>query len=453
MLRKKWQKILLTIFTLLLLGGVATWSWLNHQLTEAQTKWENVQQRADQAGVYTDLDTFLDESTGESPRFLDDFEAINLLLVEHNMSYDPFTIPKLHSIPSIDGSKSSSEITEDLKSALITPPESDNPHDIYRAILETLVETEDDLLAWTNAITNSKGLSKTVFKENSFIFQVAAFRSAHQLLQLRAYCHWKLGNYERSDLETIDQQREILYKYGKSLLSESVAIAIDLSFESARLALIKDDSIPLDRAKSLMAFYRPFSASENVQNAMRTELLIQIEYFNALIENRPHPFVEDPDVITYLPLAIKARIRAEMADFQLNNYFEKDFVTNLGNLKQSPEEFEQNIHNKGYSFFTTHFLDTFMIGSEYYHSSAIKAQMALTISHLEAACVLYKRENGTYPENLSELTPQYISTLPTLPHSKEPYSYSNEETSKSIQGTLPLEHYDDIEASTTWPNT
>ncbi|MFC5049497.1 hypothetical protein ACFPK9_02520 [Rubritalea spongiae] len=453
MLRKKWQKLIFTIFTLLLLGGVATWTWLNHQLTEAQTKWENVQQRAVQAAVYTDLDTFLDESTGESPRFLDNFESINQLLVEHEMSYDPFTLPKLHSIPSIDGSKSPSEIAEDLKSALITPPEGDNAQNIYRAILDSLADTEDDLLAWTTAIKNAKGLSKTAFKENSFIYPIAAFRSAHHLLQLRAYCHWKLGNYELSDLETIDQQRELLYKYGKSLLSETVAIAIDLTFENTRLALIKDDSIPLDKAKSLMTFYRPLAASENLQKAMQTELLLQIEYFNALIEDRPHPFLECSDLMTYLPMALKARIRAEMVDFQLNNYFDKDFVTNLGKLKQSAEEFEQNIHNKEYSFFTTLFLDTFLIGVEFYHSAALKSQMSLAISNLEAACTLYKREQGTYPPSLSELTPHYISTLPTIPHINRPYSYFKQKASISIHGKLPLKHYDDIEVATTLPNT
>jgi len=102
----------------ILLGGIF---YVKHdrelRVKAAQARWVNIQKKAAASGIHTNVDSYIEATSGDGPSLFNDFPALNDLF-DPVINVNPFSIdklPDLKEIPTITAAMSQLERSEKLR--------------------------------------------------------------------------------------------------------------------------------------------------------------------------------------------------------------------------------------------------------------------------------------------------------------------------------------------------
>ena len=401
----------------------------------AQVRWENIQEKAATNGLHTDFDSFIEANSGEGPSLFSDFPSL-VNVFDPSLNANIFSIdrlPDLKEVPSITATMTQLERTDALRLCLTSPlPESASEQEVYQAVLNSLSPITGELDLWKSAVFSSNNLGGKYFIDNFFFISAAPYRSTSNLLLLRSYCNWHLGNTNSSDIECVLKSSDLLYDYGHSLISLTVAIALDLSTSNTISAILHDSAISPDQSSRLVALMPTFDGEASLKSALKLEYLIQATYLTALTDNTGHPYIGNDEPLREKPQYLLEETRADIVEFQFAAYFGASAISTKGLLGEGADTLTTRIEAANYGESSEILLSTLSIGVGYYLEGAFKAQLSLETAKLSAYTTLYQRKFGHFPETLDDLAPEFLSVLPTTPYNGSDYNYNKPTTADEI---------------------
>jgi hypothetical protein len=295
-------------------------------------------------------------------------------------------------------------------------PESASEQEVCQAVLNALSPISEELDQWKSAVFSSNNLGAKYFKEHLFYTPVRVVRDASDLLLLRSLCTWHLGNTDSSDIRCVLKSSDLLYDYGHTFISLSVAIALDLTTSSTIYTIIHGPGITSEKSKQLVSLMPTFDAKTAINSALQTEYIVQVSYLTSLAGNTKHPLSGNEEPLRDEPIYLLEEARADIAEFQFDTYFDPRSVTIKSTLAQKSDIIFSRIASSGYGEISKELLYSLSIGIDYYLSNALKAQLQLDSAKLSTYVTLYHGKHGHFPENLNLLIPEFLSKLPPPTH-------------------------------------
>jgi hypothetical protein len=218
--------------------------------------------------------------------------------------------------------------------------------------------------------------------------------------------------------------------------------------------ILHDPVVSPEQSAQLVPFMPTFNAESSFKSGMKVEYLIQTSFLTALAENtqHPHPFIGNKEPLRDEPQHLLEETRADLAEFQFAAYFGPSSISTKGLLGKGSDTLSSRIQTASYGKIAEILLTTLSIGVSYYLENSLKAQLQLETSKISAYVTLYQRKHGYFPESLDSLVPEFLSKLPTTPHTGSDFIYTKPSASDeipTISAVIRIPEADDIFAQ--WP--
>ncbi|GAA5496124.1 hypothetical protein Rhal01_02306 [Rubritalea halochordaticola] len=457
--RKPGLKITAVALILLLsLGSYFAHQWYqDKQWRLAEQKWLDTQAYAKEMGVELDLNTYIDSHKGEGTALIDDHPWLQELF---DSTKEPHN--KLVDIPGLDVGEiglthDHAENLRSIRKALqISEDEQLTEKELAQRLLDAMSPANEELDNFVSAVMESTDYGSQYLKDSKGYVMARITMDLVNRLTVRGYAHLVLDSGNSSDLEALIHFHKLDKQHASlTLIGHTVSIATDLQITGTIAAYAFSPEAKAEVIAKLLKLHPLHLMHPTFREMFRDEIpavLVMMEdaYFN---EDQPQESsgFDSLGHSKASPL-ITHNLRSDYVRFMIDHFLRPSSPRLIapGDLDSIDDINDPRISH--YSLPSRTALSIVTIGFSYYYHNSMKSDMMLSSYRLALATRLYQLENGDYPKDLSQLSPEYLAELPTIPHSGEAYSYippSSPELKPNFTGSL---QFGDKMIETNWLN-
>ncbi|SHJ83070.1 hypothetical protein SAMN02745181_2739 [Rubritalea squalenifaciens DSM 18772] len=424
-------KYLLISFTCILALSTPVslgYQWhLSSSQDKTKGKWQVAQDYAREKGVEIDINAYIDSKKGNGVALIDGHPWLKEVFSNTDHVSSGLTeLPALpNGVPILDRDHNKNILL--IRERLTIPTkEKLSDREVIERLQEALTPCNQDLDRLKQAIMESSDLGTESLKAAkgsvNYHFRV---KLMHDLLLTKAYCTLMLGGNDCSDFQAACKLRELYSNHGVgSLLETTVNIAIKLRTESTANAYAYSPQAKTNTVKQLVAILPSKPNHLNFKLIIRSELaavsVIWADMHEDVKKGR-NPLYPDSSP---MPEHVFLEIRSDFIRFYIDYLIKPDETAvdiQPSDLEPIAGDLDPRVRNlKPHS---RQMITDIMDGMDKHYHIYLKSDMQLGLKRLALASRLYQLENGQYPKTLSQITPKYLTKLPTIPHTGTPFSY------------------------------